>query len=55
MSALNKEISSDESLMNSPSVIANIIWLVGRCIQMGNDRTTLAHSINESKLLETCL
>ena len=46
MKALNDHICSNQSYLVSPKVIANVIWLVGRCIQMGNDRTTLIHALS---------
>ena len=55
MSALNDHLLSSERYGGSPKVIANVIWLVGRCIQMGGDRTTLITCLSESKLIETCL
>jgi hypothetical protein len=51
MNALNILLEGNLKYQESPSVISNIIWLVGRCIQMSGDRPLLLLNLSESKLI----
>lgn len=55
MDSLKQYLLQDRANLQSPAVISNVVWLVGRCIQMARDRQTLMQRLAESQLLECCL
>lgn len=55
MDSLKQHLLKDPATLRSPAVISNVVWLVGRCIQMARDRQALMLRLSESQLLECCL
>ena len=55
IAGLSWHLQSDEKLRTSAKVIDNVIWLVGRSMQMARDRTVFVTALTESKLIEICL
>lgn len=51
MDALKHHLTRDPAYLRSPAVVSNIVWLVGRCVQMARDRAGAMARLSASQLL----
>lgn len=55
VTCLSLHLQRDEKLRTSGRVIDNVVWFVGRLMQMARDRSVLVSALASSKLIEVCL
>lgn len=52
---LNQQIECNNNYQQSPILISEIVWLVGKCIQLSKDPHSIMQRLSQIKLLDNCL